>query len=55
MTGKFLSQIFTHTPMTLVGLFLFLISFCGLVIWVYGRPGARKQYESMAQLPLDVE
>lgn len=53
MMGKYLTQIFTNTPLTIAGLILFFISFVALLVWVYARPGADIQYQKMAMLAFD--
>jgi len=53
MKSKFLTQLFTNAPLTVLGLLIFFSVFCGLIIWVYFRKGAKKQYDAMAQMPLD--
>lgn len=51
MKSKFLAQLFTDTPMTVVGLILFFTAFMALFAWVYFRKGAKQHYELMARLP----
>lgn len=45
-------EFFKHTDLTLFALFLFLVTFVGIVLWTY-RKSAREFYEDMARLPLD--
>jgi cbb3-type cytochrome oxidase subunit 3 len=53
MKSTFLSQLFTDTPITVIGLILFLIAFVALFAWVYFRKGAKAHYVKMSLLALE--
>lgn len=55
MAGAYLRQLFTDTPMTLVGLLIFFTCFSALTLWVFARKGARREYEALGQIPLETE
>lgn len=55
MKSKFLSQLFTDTPLTLVGLILFVFAFSALFLWVFARRGAKQHYDNLAQIALREE
>ncbi len=40
------------TRFTILALFLFLVTFVGIVLWTF-RKSAREYYDEMARLPLD--
>lgn len=55
MKSAFLSQLFTDTPMTVVGLVLFFVAFNLLVARLFLSKTARRQCERMSMLPLNEE
>jgi cbb3-type cytochrome oxidase subunit 3 len=45
-------ELLSDTRFTMLALFLFLVTFVGIVLWTY-RKSAREYYNEMARLPLD--
>ncbi len=52
MKSLFLTQLFTDTSITAIGLLIFFVWFLGLCAWVFLRKGAFREYEALAQFPL---
>lgn|GEM_PF-5031249 len=52
MKGAYLSQLYTDTTWTVVGLVIFFSFFLASFFWVYFRKGAKRHYEALAQFPL---
>lgn len=47
-----MKEIFASADAGLIGLLFFFGFFCLITIWTF-RPGAKKKYEKMAQIPLE--
>ena len=52
MKGKFLTQLFTDTPMTVVALVIFFVAFLSLTAFVFLRRNSREHYDAISRLPL---
>lgn len=55
MKSAFLTQIFTDTPMMVVGLVIFFVAFNLLVARLFLSKSAKSQCERMSMLPLSEE
>lgn len=44
---------FTDTPLTVIGLFIFITVFSGITMWTFMRRRSRQYYRKMSQMPLD--
>ncbi|HPD83715.1 MAG: cbb3-type cytochrome c oxidase subunit 3 [Alphaproteobacteria bacterium] len=47
-----MKEIFANTDIGLMGLIFFFLFFCAIAIWTF-RPGAKKKYEELGQIPLE--
>lgn len=49
-----MKHFFANPDLGLIGLLFFFFFFCSVLVWTF-RPGAKKNYEQHAQIPLDDE
>ena len=46
-----MKSLFADPDLGLIGLLFFFLFFCGVAIWTF-RPGAKKKYDAMGEIPL---
>jgi cbb3-type cytochrome oxidase subunit 3 len=51
--GRHIAQWFVGSPLSVIGMLIFLVAFTALVAWVYGRKDAKATYAEHGLLPFD--